>query len=313
MLYIILCKGHPCTGKSTITAHLASILHWTVCDKDDAKDQLQALVQQDSTLSDAHINAVSYSVMFSVAATQLKCGNSVIIDSPCARRAVFDRAYDLAQQVCDNVYIVLYVSSPPHLTTPVQCTPRTPHHHTTPVHCTPHTPHHHTTPPQYNAHLLLLDIHTSDPCVWRTRLQERVGQQQTHQSHKPQTWEALQALVQGYGDAPGWSTVIGTAWSTLEGDVGGDAPLLWGNTAVSGGKTSLLVGDAVGGRAQHAGGRAQQGEHSMQVVQDTASTRYTGAPRVCRCILDTSVGNVQQWVAPVLSMLEGFQGGSGGM
>lgn len=98
MLTVVLCKGHPCTGKSTLATHLASILHWPVCDKDDAKDCLAALVAR-TQLDDATANQVSYDIMFAVAATQLRGGMSVIVDSPCARRPLYDRAQTLANKV----------------------------------------------------------------------------------------------------------------------------------------------------------------------------------------------------------------------
>ncbi len=129
-------------------------------------------------------------------------------------------------------------------------------------------------PSQYHAHILLLDIHTSNPNIWRTRLQLRV-EQQTHptQQHKPQSWEALQALIQAYGDAPTWSTSLGTAWSTLE------------NTTTC--DNDIPCVDAV--------------NETREMVVTCKKDIDVGVQRV---VIDTSLGDVCGWVAPVLRVLE---------
>lgn len=98
---VLLCKGHPCTGKSTLATHLAHILRWPLCDKDDAKD---CLVESGINAELQEANEAAYNIMFAVAATQLRCGMSVIIDSPCARRALYNRALDLANRVCTHTH-----------------------------------------------------------------------------------------------------------------------------------------------------------------------------------------------------------------
>lgn len=91
---LLMLKGHPGCGKSTLAAALARRLAWPLIDKDDAKDCLSAL-----PCDPAALNAVSYAIMFSVAATQLRCGNSVIVDCPLARVELWNQATQIADQV----------------------------------------------------------------------------------------------------------------------------------------------------------------------------------------------------------------------
>lgn len=96
MAPILVClKGSPGSGKSTLARELARRLGWALIDKDDARDAFQSLTQQHPGVD---WNSLSYDVMFRYAATQLACGNSVIFDSPLARRALFDRAREMAEQ-----------------------------------------------------------------------------------------------------------------------------------------------------------------------------------------------------------------------
>lgn len=197
---ILVCKGHPCTGKSTLATHLAQILHWPVCDKDDAKDCLAPLIACSSTALLG--NDVSYDIMFAVAATQLRCGMSVIIDSPCARRALYDRALNLATQVCAQ-HTIAYITPSSHCTRLCTCDVFAPT----------------ANAPQHGARVVLLEVVTSDTNVWRTRLDHRVQQQQRadahtaqlstrSMAHKPQSWAALEALISSYGDALQWSAHV---------------------------------------------------------------------------------------------------------
>ena len=93
---LLMLKGHPGCGKSTLAAQLARCLSWTLVDKDDARDCLSALPHDDAAAEAAAsadaLNTVSYAIMFRFAATQLRCGNSVVVDCPLARLELWQTA-----------------------------------------------------------------------------------------------------------------------------------------------------------------------------------------------------------------------------
>lgn len=105
-------QGLPGSGKSTLAQELARRLRWPLVDKDDVRDMFQvhsaATAAAASVAPDAPAgpapggvdwNALSYDVMFSVAARQLGLGLSVVLDCPFARRQLYDRACEVAAQV----------------------------------------------------------------------------------------------------------------------------------------------------------------------------------------------------------------------
>lgn len=132
---LLLLKGHPATGKSALARRLASTLRWPVVDKDDARDCLEASLMPVPSSASANggaaaggatssggggapslappaaaaqptgavvvaprvLNDLSYDIMFRVAASQLSCGLSVIVDCPLARRELYERAAALAR------------------------------------------------------------------------------------------------------------------------------------------------------------------------------------------------------------------------
>ena len=93
---LLLLKGQPGSGKSTLAATLAAALRWPLVDKDDARSAFQHLAASHPALD---WNELSYSCMWRVAETQLRCGLSCLVDCPLARRTLFDRAAALAAQV----------------------------------------------------------------------------------------------------------------------------------------------------------------------------------------------------------------------
>ena len=93
---ILLLKGQPGSGKSTLARFLAALLGWPLIDKDDARDGCQDLAIQHPSID---WNTLSYDVMFRYVESQLRVGLNVIVDCPLARKSLFNRAAELAQQV----------------------------------------------------------------------------------------------------------------------------------------------------------------------------------------------------------------------
>lgn len=96
---LLLLKGQPGSGKSTLAVALARALRWPLVDKDDARSAFQPLLAAHPGVD---WNELSYAVLWRVVETQLRCGLSLIIDCPLARRPLFDRAAALAEQVSEH-------------------------------------------------------------------------------------------------------------------------------------------------------------------------------------------------------------------
>ncbi|KAJ8450161.1 hypothetical protein Cgig2_033355 [Carnegiea gigantea] len=85
-------KGHPGTGKSTIAEAIATSLRCPLLDKDDIRDATLSL----SSATSAALNDLSYDALWRVAATQIRLGLSVVLDSPLSRRRHLDRILTFA-------------------------------------------------------------------------------------------------------------------------------------------------------------------------------------------------------------------------
>lgn len=80
-------KGHPATGKSAVAEALARRLRWPLVDKDDAKDHILGLPED---------NQRAYAIMWAMAGTQLQLGLAVIAVSPLAYPVGYAQACELA-------------------------------------------------------------------------------------------------------------------------------------------------------------------------------------------------------------------------
>ncbi|GAX76530.1 hypothetical protein CEUSTIGMA_g3976.t1 [Chlamydomonas eustigma] len=117
MLLLVLMKGHPGCGKSTLARALAKALKFPLVDKDDARDAMQCLIS-DCTYQETHpdvigqtLNEISYEIMFATAATQLSVGLSVIVDCPLAYARLYHRAAAIAEQYGARVTVIECICS----------------------------------------------------------------------------------------------------------------------------------------------------------------------------------------------------------
>eukprot|EP00879_Flechtneria_rotunda_P022465 GHRR01023716.1.p1 GENE.GHRR01023716.1~~GHRR01023716.1.p1 ORF type:complete len:199 (+),score=56.92 GHRR01023716.1:83-679(+) len=101
---LVLMKGHPGVGKSTLARHICKDLGWPLIDKDDAKDILQTLPAE--VLQSFDANQLSYDITFSYCQTQLLLGISTVVDCPLARSQLYDQAVNIAAQCGAAVAVV---------------------------------------------------------------------------------------------------------------------------------------------------------------------------------------------------------------
>ncbi len=98
---MILMKGHPATGKSTLARALGRHLRWPVIDKDDAKDHTDGL-RDDNQLD----NQLAYDIIWQIVETQLQIGLGVIVESPLAHLRLYELGASLAARYDRQLLVV---------------------------------------------------------------------------------------------------------------------------------------------------------------------------------------------------------------
>lgn len=98
MAWLILLRGLPGSGKSTLSDALSRRLGWPVIDKDDVKDVLDPQTPASGWLA--------YQVMLRVARRQLVQGLSVLCDSPLTFADVYDGASRIAAEAGARIAVV---------------------------------------------------------------------------------------------------------------------------------------------------------------------------------------------------------------
>jgi predicted kinase len=94
---LLLFKGHPATGKSTLANAVARQLAWPLIDKDDIKDHTYALPNG---------GQLAYTIMWQIVRHQLELGLSVIVDSPLSYPTSYQTGQELAHGVCARLLVI---------------------------------------------------------------------------------------------------------------------------------------------------------------------------------------------------------------
>jgi predicted kinase len=103
-LQVVLLRGLPGVGKTTLAKALAKVLNYPVLCKDDIRDSLVILDNRANMLLESNgakervdSNPTCYDVLYALMVTQLSCGLSVIVESPMGRKEIYDRFCELAE------------------------------------------------------------------------------------------------------------------------------------------------------------------------------------------------------------------------
>lgn len=94
---LLLFKGHPGTGKSTLAAALARHLAWPLIDKDDVKDHIYHLPDS---------GYLSYEVMWHIVRHQLEIGLSVLVDSTLSYQTTYATGQEFATTFNTRLLVV---------------------------------------------------------------------------------------------------------------------------------------------------------------------------------------------------------------
>ncbi|KAI3673382.1 hypothetical protein L6452_39500 [Arctium lappa] len=115
---VVAMKGHPGTGKTTLSRFIATSLRCPLLDKDDVRDstfavgaQLVSIAKVESQYATKLLNDLSYEALWRMVKTQLSLGLSVVIDSPLSRKVHLDRLVELTDSF-DGYQLVVVECKP---------------------------------------------------------------------------------------------------------------------------------------------------------------------------------------------------------
>ncbi len=103
-MLLILMKGFPGSGKSTLSRALSRQLAWPLIDKDDVKDIADSHIQGET-------NGLSYDIMLNIVRRQLLQGLNVICDSPLTHSMTYEHAKLIAAETHASLVIVECICS----------------------------------------------------------------------------------------------------------------------------------------------------------------------------------------------------------
>ena len=104
---LIVMRGYPGTGKSTIARAISAALHAPLIDRDILR---QKAVDIFGNLP--HVGRFSYELMFALTEEQLSLGLSVVVDTPLTYRTTYEQAKELAQTFHAPMLVVHCQCSP---------------------------------------------------------------------------------------------------------------------------------------------------------------------------------------------------------
>jgi len=107
LMTLILMRGYPGTGKSTIARAISAALHAPLIDRDILR---QKAVDIFGNLP--HVGRFSYELMFALTEEQLSLGLSVVVDTPLTYRTTYEQAKELAQTFHAPMLVVHCQCSP---------------------------------------------------------------------------------------------------------------------------------------------------------------------------------------------------------
>jgi len=98
-MLLVLLKGFPGSGKSTLGRALSRRLVWPLIDKDDVKDIADKQIQGET-------NGLAYDVMLNIVRRQLLQGLNVVCDSPLTHYMTYEHAKAIAMETRAQLVIV---------------------------------------------------------------------------------------------------------------------------------------------------------------------------------------------------------------
>jgi len=101
-MWLVVLKGLPGSGKSTIGRVLSKQLRWPLIDKDDARDLFENQTPRTGGLA--------YDIMFNIARRQLLQELSVICDSPLTGHMGYERAQAIAAETYAVDFLAISLS-----------------------------------------------------------------------------------------------------------------------------------------------------------------------------------------------------------